>query len=360
MSQIGRFKLGRPKHPWRWATLFALSLAVAAFLERETVPAALLIGPMVVAICFGVGGAGLEMPRVAFIGSQAIVGCLIASTLTPAIVGMIAHDWIPMLVVVASSVVSAGTVGWALTRFGSLPGTTAAWGSSPGGASAMIVMAQAYGADIRLVAFMQYLRVIVVVLSASVVSHLLLANAPGAAVAHEIPAIAPSFSAPLVPLLETLAIAAIGALLGTRIPIPAGGMFVPMGLAVLFRLTGWVEIALPLWVLGIAYGALGWYIGLGFTRAVVRYAFRAIPQLLLGTALLIGMCAFAGWLLTLLLDVDALTAYLATAPGGLDSIAIIAIGSHADIPFVLALQTLRVFVVILSGPYIAKLITKFA
>jgi uncharacterized membrane protein AbrB (regulator of aidB expression) len=47
-------------------------------------------------------------------------------------------------------------------RYSALPGATGAWGSSPGGASAMVVMAQEYGADVRLVALMQYLRVLFV------------------------------------------------------------------------------------------------------------------------------------------------------------------------------------------------------
>ena len=37
-----------------------------------------------------------------------------------------------------------------------LPGTTALWGTSPGAASVMTIMAESYGADMRLVAFMQY------------------------------------------------------------------------------------------------------------------------------------------------------------------------------------------------------------
>jgi hypothetical protein len=40
-----------------------------------------------------------------------------------------------------------------------------------------------------------------------------------------------------------------------------------------------------------------------------------------------------------------LTAYLATSPGGLDSVAIIAVGTHSDVSFVLAVQTLRLLVV---------------
>ena len=51
-----------------------------------------------------------------------------------------------------------------------VPGTTGVWGSSPGAASAMVVMADAFGADARLVAFMQYLRVVCVVVVASLIA----------------------------------------------------------------------------------------------------------------------------------------------------------------------------------------------
>jgi membrane AbrB-like protein len=60
------------------------------------------------------------------------------------------------------------------------------------------------------------------------------------------------------------------------------------------------------------------------------------------------------------MGIDPLTAYLATSPGGLDSIAVIATGSRADVPFVLAMQTMRLFFVILTGPPIARLISRHA
>jgi membrane AbrB-like protein len=117
---------------------------------------------------------------------------------------------------------------------------------------------------------------------------------------------------------------------------------------------------LPAWLLGIAYAALGWYIGLAFDRETLQHTLRAVPQLLLATLALIGLCGLSAWMLTALLHTDALTAYLATSPGGLDSIAIIALGTDANVPFVLAIQTLRLFVVILTGPPLAKLISRYA
>jgi membrane AbrB-like protein len=92
----------------------------------------------------------------------------------------------------------------------------------------------------------------------------------------------------------------------------------------------------------------------------VRYALRALPQLLLSTGVLIALCCLSAALLKAVAHVDALTAYLATTPGGLDSVTVIAIGSGADVPLVLAIQAVRVFLVILSGPPLARLIARIA
>jgi len=127
-----------------------------------------------------------------------------------------------------------------------------------------------------------------------------------------------------------------------------------------FHASGIVDITLPVWLLGIAYAVIGWYIGLIFTRDTVRAAIRALPQLLGATLGLIGLCALSAWMLAHLLHVDGLTAYLATTPGGLDSVAIIALGSGSNVSLILAVQTMRVFIVILTGPPLAKLIARYA
>ena len=342
---------------WRWAGLAALTLPLALILRETGLPASFLIGPMIAAIVFGVGDSRLRVSRWVFLGAQSIVGCLVARALSGSILASLAQDWAPMLLVVASTVAAGAAVGWVLMRFRVLPGTTAAWGSTPGAASVMVAMAAEYGADVRLVGFMQYLRIVVVVLTASLVSHLLL----GAAGGEAMPALPgdPFDQAPLAQL-ETLAIALLGAALGRWTRLPGGGVLLPLAIGAVAHSTGAVAITLPTWLLACTYIILGWYIGLGFNRDVLVYALRAIPKLLLASALLIGLCALSAWMLTALLGIDPLTAYLATSPGGLDSVAIIAVGSHSNIPFIMAVQTLRLFVVILTGPQIAKLIARGA
>ncbi len=83
-------------------------------------------------------------------------------------------------------------------------------------------------------------------------------------------------------------------------------------------------------------------------------------KLFLTCALPVALCALAGVLLHVLVHVDPLTAYLATTPGGLDSVSIIALGSGSNVPLILAIETLRLFAVVASGPPLAKLIGRFA
>ena len=55
---------------------------------------------------------------------------------------------------------------------------------------------------------------------------------------------------------------------------------------------------------------------------------------------------------------DPLTAYLATSPGGADTVAIIAASTPVDVPFVMAMQTGRFLLVLALGPSLARLVAR--
>jgi uncharacterized protein len=54
------------------------------------------------------------------------------------------------------------------------------------------------------------------------------------------------------------------------------------------------------------------------------------------------------------LGVDPLTAYLATSPGGLDSAAVIAASSRADLSYITSFQSVRIVIVLFLGPSISR------
>lgn len=69
---------------------------------------------------------------------------------------------------------------------------------------------------------------------------------------------------------------------------------------------------------------------------------------------------WTAWFLATLPGKDFLSVYLATSPGDLDTMAIIAVDTHSDIGLVLAMQTLRLFAVILTGAFVARLVIRLA
>lgn len=339
-----------------WIGLALLTLPIAWLARRAGFPAAFMLGPMVAAIGFSLStSTSIRVPRPAFLAVQALLGCAIARSVTASFLDSLKHNGPVMVMVVLVTILSGAFVGWLLIRYGALPGTTAAWGSSPGGASAMVAMAHDYGADTRLVGFMQYLRVVLVVLTATLVARLALGNAQAAAS----PQSALWSPVPWLPTLATLALTAASGYLGFRSRLPAGALIVPMLVASVAHAWG-MPLVLPPWLLALGNLVLGWQIGLGFGRDTLRSVFRAVPQLLGSTVLLISLCAGMSWVLTRILGLDPLTAYLATSPGGLDSIAIIALGSEVDLSFVMAAQTLRLLFVLILGPHIARWLCRFA
>jgi membrane AbrB-like protein len=332
----------------RWAVLLAGSALAAAVLQWVGLPAALMLGPLAAAILVQTAGGAVKVPRAFLAAAQAVIGCLVARSITPAIVGSFAGHWPVTLGVVALSLAASVAIGWAMSRFRIVPGTTAVWGMLPGAATAMMVMAEAYGADFRLVAFMQYLRVVLVAVAASIVA-LLFAHGGGNRLAggYFPPADLPDLAA-------TAAVALAGGGLGLVLRIPAGVLLGPLALGAVLNVLGWVRIELPPIVLIASYALIGWNTGLRFTREVLAAAARALPQSLGATALLMGFCGLLAWLLVALLHIDPLTAYLATSPGGVDAAAIIAASTKVDAPFVMALQTVRVVAVLIIGPHLAR------
>jgi uncharacterized protein len=95
-------------------------------------------------------------------------------------------------------------------------------------------------------------------------------------------------------------------------------------------------------------------VGLLFDGASVKRAGRLLPLVLASAIGLVIACTALGWAFAALTGIDGMTAYLATTPGGIDSVAIVALGSGADAPLVLAVQTLRLLAVVFAGALLGR------
>ncbi len=335
----------------QWAGLLLLSAVLAGVLELAHFPAALLIGPMLAAVLWGVNGATIALPAPVNTGALAIIGCLIAAAISPEFLPAFLEDWPLFLSTVIATLAASSFLGWLISRWGVLPGTVGVWGSAPGAATAMVLMAGAFGADQRLVAFMQYFRVIIVTAVAALIARLWVGDVGEAQAIVWFPPIEwPALGA-------TLAIAFGGALLGRAVRLPSPAFMGPLILGLTLKFTGLVEFQLPEWLLAASYALIGWTIGLKFRRETILHVRRALPQVTLAILALMAFCGALAFLLWEFAGIDPLTAYLATSPGGMDSVAIIAAASgDVDLSFIMVLQMLRFLLVLLFGPALARLV----
>lgn len=339
--------------PMAWPILIALTVPVTGLLLWLHVPAALMLGTLAAGIVFAAAGGQVRFPVSVFAVAQGIVGCLIARMVPLSIVGDILGHWVLFSFGVVSVLAASCGLGWLMTRLQMLPGTTALWGISPGAASVMTFMAESYGADIRLVALMQYLRVFLVAGIAALVARMFgVSSTYGAAAIVWFPDVH------WLPLGETLALAIAGPMIARGLNIPAGAFLVPMVVGIGLTHFGFMTIELPTWLLAGSYALVGWNVGLRFTRPLLVHAALALPRILVCTLLLIAICGGIAALFVLVADVDPLTAYLATSPGGSDSIAIIAASTDCDVSFVMAMQTVRMIAVLLLAPVLTKFIAE--
>ncbi len=341
---------------WDWLRLAALTLAIVVVLELLGLPAAILLGAMGAAIFVALRFGQMSMPRLPYMAAQALIGCMIAHALSLSVMLEVADQWPIFVFGVLSVLVASLFLGWSLARMKTLPGTTAIWGSSPGAAQVMTLMSEDFGADIRLVAFMQYTRVIIVAGLAAVVARIWadLGEASHSASAW--------FAMPDPGgLAGTFGLVAATFVVHRIVRVPSLSFMFPMVAGAALLETGWLTLELPPLLLAAAYVSIGWTIGLRFDAKVLKHAARATPRILLAIVILVSLCGALSGVLVVLTGIDPLTAYLAMSPGGADTIAIITASAPANInvPFVMAMQMARFVAIMLTGPFTAQLISRW-
>jgi uncharacterized protein len=228
---------------------------------------------------------------------------------------------------------------------------TGAFAMIAGGASGITAMSRELGADDRMVAVLQYLRVLIIVVLMPVAATTLFGAAPGSGG----PAVDDGDPGWAAGLLFSGACVLAGLPLARLLRIPVPALLGPMLLAAALDLSGLsrgAQVPTPLEL--AAFLVIGLTVGLNFTRDSLRTIGRALPLALVIILGLVVACAGLGAVLTATTEASALDAYLATTPGGLYAVLATARDGGADATFVLAVQVLRLFVMVLSAPLLAR------
>jgi len=320
---------------------------------RIGLPSSYLFAAMVAGLLFALAAPGrLELPDAGFRLGQAITGVAIGTFLSSSTLSGLGRHWLPVLLVSLATLGVTILAGLALARVARLDRPTASLGMVAGGASGIVGMADELGGDDRLVAFMQYLRVLLITLLTPLLVPLVFGVHPHGAAA----------AGPHQAMLGTaegwgltLVVGCVGAAVGPALRLPAPALLGPLIVMAVLSLTGLSGTAqVPPLLREVGFALIGLRIGLGFERDTLRETARlAVPVLTCIIALLL-VCFVFGWLLELTAHVSLLDGYLATTPGGLYAVLPIAFGSGASSTFVLTVQAFRLFAMMLAAPAIVR------
>ncbi|MEY5028665.1 MAG: hypothetical protein RLZ63_980 [Pseudomonadota bacterium] len=333
----------------QWGLLGLSSALLAALLLTWHVPAAVLLACMLAGLAWALRGTTLSVPRPLFALGQGLMGCLMGHSLQSQYLGSVVQRWPVFLGAAAVLIVVSTLLGGWLMRRQIMPGTTALWGMTPGAATAMVLMAEDYGADARLVAFMQYTRVLIVTLVSALVTRAVLGPS-----SQGTSSLSLWTGASISGLGVTALLVLCSLFLAPRLALPGGALVLPLVGTVLLQATWGLEPSLPPALMGLAYAVLGWSVGLRFNHAILAHALRTLPQVLLCIVLLMGVGLLMAAALVWGAGIDPLSAFLATCPGGADSMAVIAATSNVDTGFVMAMQLARFLIVLVLGPWLSQ------
>jgi uncharacterized protein len=331
-----------------WPLVAAGVVVVSLVFAVLGLPSPVLFG----ALLAGLGYALLarrrrQLPAPFLTLGQAVLGVAIGGFFDPGTLSELGDDWLPVLAVCLATLVLSVVAGFVLRLQPGVSAATGAFAMIAGGASGVIAIARELGADDRVVAVVQYLRVLVIILGMPLITEWVFDPAAGSSTAVTTPS-----SGFLEGLAFTIVCAATGLLLARWIHIPAAGLLLPLVVAVLLVLAGW-DVAVPAALQNLGFALIGLQVGLRFTRESLRAVGRLLPLAFATIVGLIAASAGLGVLLARATGQSNLDGYLATTPGGLYAVLATAIGNGSDVTFVLTVQVVRLFVMLFSAPLVA-------
>jgi uncharacterized protein len=318
---------------------------------RAGLPSSYLFAAIVVGLGYALLAPGrFQPPEAGFRVGQAITGVAIGTFLQADTLTGLGTRWVAVVLVSIGTLAVTIAAGVVLARFAALDRPTASLGMVAGGASGIVAMADDLGGDDRLVAFMQYLRVLVVTVLTPLLVPLVFNGDASASTAGEGPLLGTASGWAL-----TVGASLAGAFAGVRLRLPAPVLLGPLLLSSVLTLAGATDgVTVPPLVREVGFALIGLYIGLRFERDTIRRIARVLVPVALSIAGLLVACFLLAWLLTLTTGEPLLDAYLATTPGGLYAVLPIAYGSGADTTFVLAVQGLRLLAMVLAAPLVVR------
>jgi membrane AbrB-like protein len=342
----------------RWILLVLATVVASVGLSAIGVPSAALFAGLVVAAILAVTGWGPRnrgdkppMPRAFGLVAQGVLGVYIGTLISTDTLSGMGADW-PAVLAMAFATLALSVVGGALLGLHRhVDPPTGSLALVAGGASGLVALARELGGDERIVAVIQYLRVAIITMSMPLVAVFVFHQSVSGG--------GDEFSGNNGSQWWGFVVLAVcmagGYGFGRLVRLPAAGLLGPLIFSVAGELLGiTTAAAIPVVLVQVAYAAIGWQAGLGFTKSSLVAIGKILP---LATTLIVAIaaaCAGLGALLSLWTGESMFDCYLATTPGGIYAVLATASATGGNIAFIVAAQMLRVLIMLFVAPFAAR------
>jgi membrane AbrB-like protein len=333
----------------RLAETLVVGTAGGLALGLTGVPGGYLSGSIMLVAFAALAGRPMLIPvplmRVLFV----LLGTSLGAVVTPETLnGMAAYPLSIAVLLVAMACISIGCAGYLQAVHG-WDKLSAYLASAPGGMSQVLAVAAEIGADLRAIAIVQSMRVVII--AVGLPSGLALLGLVGHVVRPPGP---PLTLASLDTLAILVAAASIGAYAAHKVRMPGGLLFGAMFTSAGLHGSAIIDVAMPWWVTNTAAIALGAIIGARFAnmrfRLFVSYLGAALGSMAL--ALLIAGVFAVGLLAIVKLPLPEVM--IAFAPGSVDAMMLLALALHLDPVYVGAHHVVRILFVGVAMPLLAR------
>jgi len=324
------------------AAVGGLALSATGF------PAALITGSMLAVAVAALIGRPMKVPPLLARLCVVLVGILLGAVATPETIKGIATWPLSIAILAASAIGMMVAVTCYLRVVHKWDLLSALLGASPGSMAQVLALAAEFKADVRGIAIVQVMRVLLIVVGLPTGFAILgLAADP----ALRVPA---PVSVSLVELAVLIVVSAAAAFALLWVRFPGGLMFGAMMSSAVLHGVGLVHATLPRWLASTAIILLGAVAGTRFAnlspRVLLDYLGAAFGSFLIG-----AVVAASGALMVLaLLPVRIADVAVAFAPGALDTMMVLALALHLDPVFVGAHHLARFVVVSFSIALVAR------
>jgi len=270
---------------------------------------------------------------------MSIIGAMIGSRFSPELLTILPQFWISGLALIPF-ILLAHAGGYAIML--------------PGGIIDAAALAEAAGADLRVVTAQHFIRIILVVASVPLLFLFIQGSAVGSLAGQTMS----STNYDYIDVALIMAIALVGLFVGHLTKLPVSHMIGPLLLALALSVSDIVQINIPPWLGHAAQYMVGTALGAQFSGVSRRLLMRGLGMGLLSGVYMLLLAATFAIILVQHVPADFGAMFISFAAGGLAEMSLIALSLNFN-PVVVAIHHLgRILLTVYVGSYLSRRVFK--